>query len=316
MYYPVKTFQARYLASDKPWNKITEEYRSWQDVVDDLARDILTNGMDFNFVTDDVLLKSSVKNGKMVVGSHSYSQLVMPKAEVIPLDVLKKVREIKAAGIRVHWVKALPQMGIAMEEHEEVKSIAGTLLTNDSPISDLRRIRYDEFSIDFQTSNYQLSMARFSKEGRRIYFVVNDSKDEITLTATSENVKGLKIYNPVDGSIKEASLPLSETVGGYESLLLVETVDEILSGFPDRENSVVNSIKLYPNPVRAVVNIEIPAELVGGNMEMYNAAGKHILSNKITSTMISEDFSIFNAGHYFIRIGGQAETGRILKLNH
>ena len=224
MYYPIKTFQSKYLATDKPWRKMTAQFRAWQEVVDDLAKSILNSGIDFNFVTDDVLLKSTVRNGKLIVGTHTYSQLVMPKVEVIPLDVLKKIQEIKAAGIRVHWVKAVPHLGAKMEEHNEVQAIAKTLLTNDSPISDLKRIRDNEFSIDFETSNNQLNMARFKKEDKRIYFVVNDSKEEITLTATSEDVKSLKIYNPLDGSTKKVSLPLSEKILGYHSLLLVETV--------------------------------------------------------------------------------------------
>lgn len=224
MYYPIKTFQSKYVASDKPWNMVIQDFRERQNVVDNLTKSILENGLDFNFVTDDVLLKSKTQNRKLKVGNHTYSQLVMPKVEMIPLDVLKKIKDIEGAGIPVHWVEAVPELGSKMEEHSGVKQIAKTILTKNTPISELRRIRYNEFSINFETSNYLLSMARFRKEDKRIYFVVNDSKDEIILTASSEKVQNLKIYNPVDGSIKEIKLPLSEKIGGYESLLLVEMV--------------------------------------------------------------------------------------------
>jgi hypothetical protein len=221
MYYPIKTFQSKYKASDKPWTHTASEFRVYQDIVDDLARGILENGIDFNFVTDDVLLKSTVKNDKLIIGKHIYSQLVMPKVEAIPLDVLKKVQEIRVAGIDVHWVKGLPQMGVTMSEHADVRAIAKTLQTSNLPISKLKKIR-DEFSVNFKTSNDRLSVARFRKEDKRIYYIVNDSKDEITVTAALKDVKSLKVYNPVDGSTKEVNLPLSEKIGGYESLLVAE----------------------------------------------------------------------------------------------
>jgi hypothetical protein len=315
MYYPIKTFQANYLASDKPWNKVAEDFRERQDVVDNLAKNILESGIDFNFVTDDVLLKSTVQDGKLRVGTHSYYQLVMPKVEVIPLNVLKKIQEIKAAGIRVHWVNAVPKLGSKMEEHNEVKEIAKTLLTNNSPIADLRRIRYNEFSVDFETSNYQLSMARFTKEGKQIYFVVNDSKDEISLTASSESVKSLKVYNPADGSIMVLSLPFSKKIGGYESLLLVESDEDGITGIFDKPKGKEKVIRLYPNPTKSLVNFEVPEKFLGENIEMYNIEGKHIFTQTITNTIFTKDLSAFNAGHYFVRISGLPHTQRLVKLD-
>jgi len=224
MYYPIKTFQSKYLATDRPWTHVASAFREWQDVVDGLARSILQNGLDFNFVTDDVLLKATVKNGKLMVGTHAYSQLVMPDVEVIPLNVLKRILEIRAAGISVHWVKGIPKLGTTMKEHEKVRALAETLQTNNASLSDFESIRLDEFSIDVETSNGRLCMARFRKENKRIYFVVNDSKQEMTLTAASAEVKRLTLYDPVSGSGKTATLPLSERIGGYESVLLVETI--------------------------------------------------------------------------------------------
>lgn len=235
MYYPIKTLQSKYLATDKPWTDTARQFKVYQDVVDNLARDILENGLDFNYVTDDVLLESTVRNTKLIIGTHVYSQLVMPKVEVIPLNVLKRIQDIKAAGIPVHWVEGLPQMGAAMDEHDNVRAIAKTLQTSNAPIPDLKAIKTDEFSIDIQTSNGPLSMARFRKEDKRIYFIINNSNDRITLTATSEDTKSLKVYNPVDGNIKEVALPLSEEVGGYESLLLVEDCESEVKGH-ERQN--------------------------------------------------------------------------------
>jgi len=314
MYYPINTFQSKYVATDKPWNLVANEYRVYQNTIDDLASDILENGIDFNFVTDDVLLNSTIVGGQLQVGNHIYSQLVMPRTEVIPLNVLQKIQTIKAAGIKVHWVDALPQLGTSMDEHVAVKAISSTMLTNNYPISSLRNIRYNEFSVQFETSNYKLQMARFRKENKRIYFVVNDANSPITLTATSIEVSNLKIYNPVDGTTKDVSLPLSETIGAYESLLLVETVDDYL-GLGDSILNKNKAIKLYPNPASSIINIEVEEQYVGEKLEIYTIMGQLIGSHKITQTHFLKDVSALSEGTYIVKINGQTDTEKLIKIN-
>ena len=76
-----------------------------------MAADILQSGLDFNYVTADAIRNASVEEKTVKVGDHYYSSIVMPRVEVIPLDVLHKLQSIAAAGIPVHWVDGLPSIG-------------------------------------------------------------------------------------------------------------------------------------------------------------------------------------------------------------
>ena len=100
-----------------------------------------------------------------------------------------------------------------------------------------------------------------------------------------------------------------------ESLLLVETVDEFITGIDDQLDREDNAIKIYPNPTKSMVNIEVKEQLVGEDLEIYTMNGKCMFSQIITNTRFVQDVSGYNAGHYFVRISGHTEAERLLKID-
>jgi len=227
MYYPIETFQSRYIASPLPHNKIANNYANLQSTLDRMAVEILQNGLDFNYATADAILNASVLDSVVQIGTHLYSSIIMPGVEVIPLDVLRKLQFIADAGIPVYWVDKAPSLGIKGGEHGPVQQIASTLSTTSDPLPYLLMKRDREFSIHVSSSAGVLSMSRFTRDGRRIYYIINDSENEITITAESGLTDTVQIYNPVSGEISETVLPLTENIGGYESLFLVEKLAAI-----------------------------------------------------------------------------------------
>jgi hypothetical protein len=67
-----------------------------------------------------------------------------------------------------------------------------------------------------------LTVGRYSRGNDRIYFIVNDSGSPISLLVKSEKSGTVKLYNPVDGSIREEGLPLKINIGSYESSFILE----------------------------------------------------------------------------------------------
>ncbi|MCP4312821.1 MAG: T9SS type A sorting domain-containing protein [Bacteroidetes bacterium] len=224
MYYPIETFQSRYIASPLPHNKIAKNYANLQSTLDRMAVEILQNGLDFNYATADAILNASVLDSVVQIGTHLYSSIIMPGVEVIPLDVLRKLQFIAEAGIPVYWVDKAPSLGIKGGEHVPVQQIASTLSTTSDPLPSLLMKREREFSIHVSSSAGVLSMSRFTRDGRRIYYIINDSENEITITAESGLTDTVQVYDPVSGEISETVLPLTENIGGYESLFLVEAL--------------------------------------------------------------------------------------------
>jgi len=230
MYYPIETFQSRYIASPLPHNKIAKNYANLQSTLDRMAVEILQNGLDFNYATADAILNASVLDSVVQIGTHLYSSIIMPGVEVIPLDVLIKLQFIADAGIPVYWVDKAPSLGIKGSEHGSVQQIASTLSTTSNPLSYLLMKRNRDFSIQVSSSASVLSMSRFTRDGKRIYYIINDSENEITITAESGLTDTVQIYNPVNGEIRETDLPLSESIGRYESLFLVEEISATDNG--------------------------------------------------------------------------------------
>jgi hypothetical protein len=229
----------------------------------------------------------------------------MPRVEVIPLNVLKRLQSFSDAGIPIHWVDALPLMGVNNGEHTEVENISKTLLTNNYPMSDLQRLRNNTFSVRVSTNGTKLSMNRFIRNNKRMYFIINDSETEITITATSKTSTTIQIYNPVNGEIKTSALPLSQKIGAFESIFLVEDANDLTSAKFPTQNDLKTSIKIYPNPANQELNIVLPAKQIGSTLQIANQLGQIVENLMISSEHSKVDIKPFQKGSYIVRINGE-----------
>jgi hypothetical protein len=222
MYYPIETFQANYVVSPYPWNIMIRNYEYWQGTLDRMASGMLRNGMDFNYLTADAINNATIEDGLIQAGLFRYRAIVMPRVEVIPLQVLRKLKACSEAGVSIFWVDALPALGTDQAEHEKVKNIASLLTRNDAPLEQLKKIKDEDFNIDFESDDDKLCVGRYSRENRRLYFVVNDSAKEINVSVSAATGIRVKIYDPDSGRIADGKLPLQLKIGAYSSLFLVD----------------------------------------------------------------------------------------------
>jgi hypothetical protein len=270
-----------------------------------MATDILQNGLDFNYVSADAILTATINNGSVQIGGNKYSTIVMPRVEVIPLNVLKRLQSFSDAGIPIHWVDALPLMGINNSEHTEVENISKTLLTNNYPLSDLQRLRNNTFSVRVSTNGTKLSMNRFIRNNKRMYFIINDSETEITITATSKTSTTIQIYNPVNGEIKTSVLPLSQKIGAFESIFLVEDANDLTSAKFPTQNDLMSSVKVYPNPSDQEINIVVPAKQIGSRLQIANQLGQIVENLMISNEHSKVNIEPYQKGSYIVRINGE-----------
>jgi hypothetical protein len=305
MYYPIETFQSQYIASSLLYTLNIKNFEYLQKTSDRMATDILQNGLDFNYVSADAILTATINNGSVQIGGNKYSTIVMPRVEVIPLNVLKRLQSISDAGIPIHWVDALPLMGINNSEHTEVENISKTLLTNNYPLSDLQRLRNNTFSVRVSTNGTKLSMNRFIRNNKRMYFIINDSETEITITATSKTSTTIQIYNPVNGEIKTSVLPLSQKIGAFESIFLVEDANDLTSAKFPTQNDLMSSVKVYPNPSDQEINIVVPAKQIGSRLQIANQLGQIVENLMISNEHSKVNIKPYQKGSYIVRINGE-----------
>ena len=122
----------------------------------------------------------------------------------------------------------MPSLGTKNSEHDEVNAISKTSLINNYPMSNIRKLCDNEFSIYINSDNKKLFVSRFMRDNHCIYFIINDSEIEINITAKLRKPELVEIYNPMNGEIKEVSLPLTEKIGDYQSIFLVERMKDMI----------------------------------------------------------------------------------------
>jgi len=72
---------------------------------------------------------------------------------------------------------------------------------------------------------------------------------------------------------------------------------------------------LYPNPASSIINIEVEEQYVGEKLEIYTIMGQLIGSHKITQTHFLKDVSALSEGTYIVKINGQTDTEKLIKIN-
>lgn len=68
---------------------------------------------------------------------------------------------------------------------------------------------------------------------------------------------------------------------------------------------VLNNIKLYPNPAIEYITLEIPSELIGETMVIYDVTGREIYRSKTANPTNNINVASFSSGSYVLRVGNQ-----------
>jgi len=236
VYYPIETFQANFLPVPDFWTQTIPDWetmRTWQVGLNNTAMHLTRAGIDFNWVHGDWIRDATIENGRLVIGSHRYSAIVLPRTEVLPLNVATKLQQFEAVGGKIVLVLTQPTLGDSSSEDAAVAAIfAGrpTFIGSEVP-GQLGNVMPPDFvtvvTPPVQTGTEQeFFNARFLRDGRRVNYLVNNSALPVTptlgLTNTNVATLSVAIYNPLDGSITARQLPGTLRIPPFSSLLLVE----------------------------------------------------------------------------------------------
>jgi hypothetical protein len=191
---------------------------------DEVVRSLFLQGIDYTWLHGDWIEKGKVEKGCLIAANGRYRTIVMPEVELLPLAVARKLEEFEKGGGKVIWVKCLPQLGDTPEEHEKVKSMFAkkNVLSPGRVAEAIGTALPPGFTL--QTGSEVLT-ARFTRDGRRITYLVNYRSDKVTVPVTLSSGGGrtFDVYNPMDGTIQHQELPGTLTIQGNASLMVVES---------------------------------------------------------------------------------------------
>jgi hypothetical protein len=229
MYYPIETFQSLYVPSPKvfgEWLKDQPEAAAAHETQELVARQLYHNGVDFSWLDADAVLRAEIREGRLVIGAHAYTSIIMPRVELLPLAVLQKLQQFEAAGGRVLWVDRLPSLGDTPDEHAQVRAAvaASRIISPEHVVANLGPAFPDDFRLRLDEKPEGLFITRWLQQGRRVNFVVNSAYKPLTATLRLEDQPGgtLWVYDPADGSIARREATGAITLEPNSSVFLIE----------------------------------------------------------------------------------------------
>ena len=229
MYYPIETFQSLSVPSPKgfgEWFEDQPEAAAGHETQELVARQLYHNGVDFSWLDADAVLRAEIREGRLVIGAHAYTSIIMPRVELLPLAVLQKLRQFEAAGGRVLWVDRLPSLGDTPDEHAQVRAAvaASRVISPEHVVANLGPAFPEDFRLRLDGKPEGLFITRWLQHGRRVNFVVNAAYEPLTATLRLEGQPGgtLWVYDPTDGSIATREATGSLTLEPNSGLFLVE----------------------------------------------------------------------------------------------
>lgn len=231
MYYPIETFQAGFTPSPSTW-----DMQLWPDswkrlgglinVQDAISKSLVDHGYNFSWLNSKAIESATIRSGRLVIGPHEYTELIMPAVEVLPLAVANKLAEWQKAEGKVLWVNSLPHLGNAPDEHEAVRQAfaSAATITPAEVIGKLGPAAPDGFRLRVDKAGQDLFIGRFTRDGHRLNYVINNSAAKASLPFSLEGAGAnmVQIYNPADGSITERQLPATLEIEPSASLFVVE----------------------------------------------------------------------------------------------
>jgi hypothetical protein len=223
MYYPIETFQAAYKPSPEFWSSIAWGWRDLQRSQNEVARSLLEHGYDFNYVDAAAILSAQIDQGRLAIGAHAYRMVIMPQVDLVPLDVLRKLQAFEKAGGTLLWVDALPRLGDAPEEHGQVREAVAEyeLITPSEVVARAAPAFPESFKLAFEGPPEDFFTARLVRDGRRLYFIVNNSADPATPRISGREA-AIRVYDPIKGTVSVQGLPGAVAMSPFSSLIVVE----------------------------------------------------------------------------------------------
>ncbi|MDR1098028.1 MAG: hypothetical protein LBL57_07850 [Tannerella sp.] len=182
-------------------------FPAYHDVPDRPRLKGLDKGYDYDVVNSDVILnRMSVKNGRIVLpDGMSYTLLMLPEQEEMPLAVLRKLDALAAQGATVIGTKPARMPGLNNSEDDRKTFVSltarlwghGKIIRDVMPNEMLLTLGKDK---DFDCEHALDYIHRTSDIGE-IYFVYNES-DKTVKTDVRFRVAGKhpELWNPADGS--------------------------------------------------------------------------------------------------------------------
>ncbi len=193
---------------------------------------------------------AKVENGKIIIGSQSYSVVVVPPADCLASNTVKLLKEFKKQGGLVIFTGRIPYM-IDGKQTDEINEFAKDCVCTDgigliAAIPEkLRKIKL-EYDGDHFEAPILTAVRRFDEQKMTMYYLVNPCNIKHDFIATVKG-KSAALFNAVTGEEEavaftknDENLNIESTIYGNDSVVLF-VYDEVVKQPLD-----TNKVELKP----------------------------------------------------------------------
>lgn len=197
LYYPINTNQA-YSVPSKTSSLSTTSSTT---CISEIAKEMFKSQLDFTVVDNEFILEAEVANGRLYTDNVSFSAICMPGCEVVPYEVMQKLKEFEQGGGTVKWVNSVP---VLPDDHDDIEAFSALVKGIESTdarqaVKDIKKATEDKFVIERETSS--LYVGKYVLDDAPMYWLLNNYDMKKNLTVTYEGATGFDIYDPYTGTI-------------------------------------------------------------------------------------------------------------------
>lgn len=286
VYYPIETMQAAFISS-RSYIGSDDQVDPAAAIVDknlnDLTRAIFNAKLDFNFIDGEAVLDSLVYNGEMNISGLKYKVLIMPYMDVIPLDVLNRIKQFEDNGGTVYWMGKLPVLGTALTDHETVRAEVSEYMDkirsmeDSSLYEEIKEITQGRIRIT-EEENARLWASSYVRNDMRIQFVVNtaDTVAAMTVDANESLLDEFDVYNPYTGTVKRNSINEEIQIEGYGSVFIVYPLDKEMEYSPVTVKDIADIITSIAAPEKGATSLTLPVVPDGYTLKIKSSSSSVI----------------------------------------
>lgn len=189
------------------------------------ARELTRNQIDFDILPIDSLLNAKVNQSDFQINKESFQGLVIPYAQALPAEFMKKLLEFTEQKIYLYWMNGLPERS---SEGKDISDIITCLQNSEfskivSEEELVKVIKRDELS-EITVSTYEpyLRYYHYEQEDGDIYFFVNEHPyNTVNTNIILPNERKCLVYDPMENTYEEEENPFELTLSPYESKVFV-----------------------------------------------------------------------------------------------
>lgn len=224
VFYPIKTVQAYHYAGVKHYSGTT--VAEIDNKYNNLCRNMILSGTDFNVINEDNIIGSTIENGVMTIGYGSYKVIVVAYSEVMSLECLQKFDAFVQSGGKILWVDEKPSLADDATEQSAFATListyaSDTVFDNENICSQIGA--FDNVEATFQNLNGDVMVSQYEKDGKTIYFLCNWQKKLKSVTVNLPKTTEISVYYPGIGVIEviDSSDTCTVNIPAYEGAFII-----------------------------------------------------------------------------------------------